>query len=485
MRDIIDFVNNIVWSDALVYLCLGTGIYFTVRFGIPQLRYIREMMKLLFSGSRSSKGISSFQAFSLAISGRVGTGNIAGVATAIAMGGPGAIFWMWVIAFLGSSSAIVEATLGQMYKEVKNGQYRGGPAYYILKGLRSKVFAWVFAVVTIISTGFLLPGVQSNSIALASTASFGLSGSMIGIILVVLLGVIIIGGVKRISRVAELVVPFMAGAYILMAIIIIALNFNQIPDVFNLIIRSAFKMDAAFGGIVGMAISWGVKRGIYSNEAGQGTAPHAAAAAEVSHPIKQGLVQGFSVYVDTLFVCTATALMILFTGQYNVAHPEGGFIVENLPNVQAGPEFTQYAVAHHFPLIGGGFVALALFFFAFTTIMAYYYIAETNISFITGKNKASFLIWILRALILVSVYIGCVTTAEAAWTLGDIGVGLMAWLNLIAIILLHKKVLVLFRDYQEQLKMKKDPVFDNSKYNFPNMEIWNKEETVDKKETVK
>ncbi|HLW50432.1 MAG TPA: alanine/glycine:cation symporter family protein, partial [Sphingobacteriaceae bacterium] len=351
--------------------------------------------------------------------------------------------------------------------------------------LRSKVFAWVFAVVTIISTGFLLPGVQSNSIALASTASFGLSGSMIGIILVVLLGVIIIGGVKRISRVAELVVPFMAGAYILMAVIIVALNFNQIPDIFSLIIRSAFKMDAAFGGIVGMAISWGVKRGIYSNEAGQGTAPHAAAAAEVSHPIKQGLVQGFSVYVDTLFVCTATALMILFTGQYNVAHPEGGFIVENLPNVQAGPEFTQYAVAHHFPLIGGGFVALALFFFAFTTIMAYYYIAETNISFITGKNKVSFLIWILRALILVSVYIGCVTTAEAAWTLGDIGVGLMAWLNLIAIILLHKKVLVLFRDYQEQLKMKRDPIFDNSKYNFPNMEIWNKEDNLDKKETVK
>lgn len=479
MKELIDHINGIIWSDTLVYLCLATGIYFTFRFGFPQLKFIKQMIKLLFSGNSSSKGISSFQAFSLAISGRVGTGNIAGVATAIAMGGPGAVFWMWVIAFLGSSSAIVEATLGQMYKEEKNGQYRGGPAYYILKGLRSKLFAWAFAVVTIISTGFLLPGVQSNSIALASAASFGLSGTAIGIILIVLLGIIIIGGVKRISRVAEFVVPFMAGAYILMAVIIIVMNFSQIPEILSLIVRSAFKMDATFGGIVGMAISWGVKRGIYSNEAGQGTAPHAAAAAEVSHPIKQGLVQGFSVYVDTLFVCTATAFMILFTGQYNVVNPEGGFIFENLPNVQAGPEFTQNAVAHHFPVIGGGFVALALFFFAFTTIMAYYYIAETNISFITGKKKATFLVWILRALILVSVFIGCVTTAESAWTLGDIGVGLMAWLNLIAIILLHRKVLILFKDYKEQLKMKKDPVFDNSKYNFPNMEIWNKHKTQD------
>lgn len=481
MREIIDNVNNIVWSDALVYLCLATGVYFTIRFGVPQIRYLREMVKLLFSGGSSSKGISSFQAFSLAISGRVGTGNIAGVATAIAMGGPGAIFWMWVIAFLGSSSAIIEATLGQMYKEIKGGQYRGGPAFYIQKGLRSKLFAWTFAIVTIVSTGFLLPGVQSNSIALASTASFGISGQVIGFILAALLGIIIIGGVRRISRVAEFVVPFMAGAYILMALIIIAMNFQKIPEVLSLIVRSALQMDAAFGGIVGMAISWGVKRGIYSNEAGQATAPHAAAAAEVSHPVKQGLVQGFSVYVDTLFVCTATAFMILFTGQYNVVHPDGGFIVENLPSIQAGPEFTQYAVAHHFPLIGGAFVALALLFFAFTTIMAYYYIAETNVSFIAGKYKGTVLVWMLRILILISVYMGCVTTAEAAWTLGDIGVGLMAWLNLIAILLLHKKVLVVFKDYTTQRKENRDPVFDNTKYNFPDMDIWNKDSTANTK----
>lgn len=477
MDNWIDKIYNIIWSDALVYLCLLTGIYFTIRFRIPQLTQIREMLRLLFNGDRSDKGISSFQAFSLAISGRVGTGNIAGVATAIAMGGPGAVFWMWIIAFLGSASAIVEATLGQMYKEVNDGEYRGGPAFYILHGLRSKAFAWTFAIVTIISTGFLLPGVQSNSISVAVESAFHLSPGITGIGIAGLLAVIIIGGVKRISTVAEYVVPFMAGAYILMALVIIGINFSQIPAVIGLIIKAAFNLDATFGAVVGMAISWGVKRGIYSNEAGQGTAPHAAAAAEVSHPIKQGLVQGFSVYVDTLFVCTATALMILFTGQYNVENPDGGFIVQNLPATEMGPGFTQQAVSHHFPAIGNAFVALALVFFAFTTIMAYYYIAETNISFVSRKMHKVWLIWLLRLLILGSTYLGCVSTAKSAWTLGDIGVGLMAWLNLIAILLLHKKVLVLYDDYRRQQKAKQDPVFDNSKYKFPNMDLWSKEQS--------
>lgn len=474
MQQFIDQIYNIVWSDALVYLCLLAGIYFTIYFRFPQVRYLKHMVQLLFRGSASKRGISSFQAFSLAISGRVGTGNIAGVATAIGMGGPGAVFWMWAIAFLGSSSAIIEATLGQMYKEVKDDQYRGGPAFYILKGLRSKVFAWSFAIVTIVSTGFLLPSVQSNSISLAVHSSFGISHHFIGVVLVVLLAFIIIGGVKRISRVAEYVVPFMAGAYILMAIVIMLLNFQQIPDVIATIFNAAFNSESAFGGIMGMAISWGVKRGIYSNEAGQGTAPHAASAAAVNHPIKQGLVQGFSVYVDTLFVCTATAFMILFTGQYNIADPDGGFLVQNISEtIQAGPEYTQRAVAKHFPLLGDGFVAVALFFFAFTTIMAYYYIAETNVSFVIGASKNKLLIWVLRLLILASVYMGCVSTAESAWTLGDIGVGIMAWLNIIAIIFLHHKVLVLLKDYNAQRQAGKDPVFDNSKFNFPNMDFWN------------
>ncbi|GGE16243.1 alanine/glycine:cation symporter family protein [Sphingobacterium cellulitidis] len=474
MQEIIDKIYSIVWSDALVYLCLLAGVYFSIRFKLPQLIYLKEMVRLLFKGGSSKKGISSFQAFSLAISGRVGTGNIAGVATAIGMGGPGAIFWMWVIAFLGSSSAIIEATLGQLYKEEKDGQYRGGPAYYIQKGLKSKLFAWVFAIVTIISTGFLLPSVQSNSIAVAMKSAFNFSPGIVGLFLVLLLGFIIIGGVKRISKVAEFVVPFMAGAYILMAVVIIVLNIQQVPAIFKLIFQSALNLEATFGGIVGSAISWGVKRGIYSNEAGQGTAPHAAAAAEVSHPIKQGLVQGFSVYVDTLFVCTATALMILFTGQYNVVHPAGGFIVQHIPGIEAGPEFTQMAVSQHFPNIGSGFIAIALMFFAFTTIMAYYYIAECNVSFLGKKRSRLAMIWVLRAMILGSVYFGCISTAKMAWDLGDIGVGMMAWLNMIAIILLHNKVLKLFKDYNQQRKEGKDPVFNNQETKFSDVEIWEK-----------
>lgn len=263
----------------------------------------------------------------------------------------------------------------------------------------------------------------------------------------------------------------MAGGYILMALVIIALNFNQIPSVFSLIIRSAFDLEPAFAGIFGMAVAWGVKRGIYSNEAGQGTAPHAAAAAEVSHPAKQGLVQAFSVYVDTLFVCTATAFMILFTGKYNVANPVGGFLLENIPGAKIGAEYTQLAIAAHFPALGAGFVAVSLLFFAFTTIMAYYYIAETNLSYLFKKENR-WLLNALRVLILAATFYGSVKTAEAAWTLGDIGVGMMAWLNVIAILLLRKPALKVFKDYESQKKAGKDPVFKADAVGIPNTEQW-------------
>lgn len=474
MEQAINAINNIIWSNALVVLCIGVGVYFSFATGFLQVRYLKDMVKLLFGGGSSTKGVSSFQAFAMALSGRIGTGNIAGVATAIAMGGPGAVFWMWLIAFLGSASAYVEATLGQIYKEVKDGQYRGGPAFYIEKGLGVKWYAVAFAIATILSTALFLPGVQSNSIALGVQNAFNVPVEYTGIGLVVLLGLIIIGGVKRIAKVAEVVVPFMAGAYILMALVIIALNFRDIPAVFGLIFRAAFDFEPAFGGMLGMAISWGVKRGIYSNEAGQGTAPHAAAAAEVSHPAKQGLVQAFSVYVDTLFVCTATALMILFTGKYNVQNPAGGYLVEHIPGAEIGSEYTQHAVAHHFPSIGAGFVALALFFFVFTTIMAYYYMAETNLSYLDKRGKQRWAVWLLRALILFATYYGTVKTAELAWTIGDVGVGLMAWLNLIAIVLLRKPALKALKDYRKQKAEGKDPVFDADEWDIKHAEEWTK-----------
>jgi len=479
MDNLIQSINDIIWSNALIILCLGAGIYFSVVTRFLQIRYLREMIHLLFKGQASQKGVSSFQAFSIAIAGRVGTGNIAGVATAIAMGGPGAVFWMWVIAFLGSASAFVEATLGQIYKQVKNGEYRGGPAYYIEKGLGMKWYAVVFAVATILSMALFLPGVQSNSIATSVQTAFKVPVAVTGGAVTLLLALIIFGGVRRIGKVAEVAVPFMAGAYILMTVIIILLNITQVPAVVSLIFRSAFDLEPAFAGVFGMAISWGVKRGIYSNEAGQGTAPHAAAAAEVSHPVMQGLVQAFSVYVDTLFVCTATAFMILFTGQYNVVNPEGGFLIENLPGVAFGAEFTQQAVNTHFPSLGSGFVAISLLLFAFTTIMAYYYIAETNLSYLNAKGN-KWMLWLLRALILASTFYGSVKTAESAWMLGDIGVGMMAWLNIVAILLLQKPALRALKDYNAQRKAGKEPVFDAQKLGIKNAPEWNANEQVDK-----
>lgn len=474
MNELINQINNIVWSDALIVLCLGAGVYFSVITRFLQVRYLRDMVGLLFNGQASETGVSSFQAFSMAIAGRVGTGNITGVATAIAMGGPGAIFWMWTIAFLGSASAFIEATLGQIYKQVKDGQYRGGPAFYIEKGLGMKWYAVVFAIATVLSTALLLPGVQSNSIATSIHTAFDVSPTITGLGIAILLALIICGGVRRIGKVAEIVVPFMAAAYILMAVVIICMNITEVPAMFGLIFRSAFDLEPAFAGIFGLAVSWGVKRGIYSNEAGQGTAPHAAAAAEVTHPVKQGLVQGFSVYIDTLFVCTATAFMILFTGQYNVVNPEGGFLAENMPGVPIGPEFTQRAVNTYFPSLGAGFVAISLFFFAFTTIIAYYYIAETNLSYLDKKEKNKWAVWILRIVIVVAVFYGSIRTAEIAWAVGDIGVGIMAWLNIVAIFLLRKPAMLALKDYAAQKKQGIDPVFSAKKLGIKNADEWDK-----------
>jgi AGCS family alanine or glycine:cation symporter len=283
-------VNDLVWGLPLVILCLGVGVYFSIRTGFLQIRLIKEMVRLLLQGKESKKGVSSFQAFTIAISGRVGTGNIAGVATAIALGGPGAIFWMWVIAFLGASSAYVEATLGQIYKRVVNGEYRGGPSYYIEKGLGMRWYAIIFSIATILSMTFFLPAVQSQSISNGMETAFNIPPLYTGIVVAAGLALVIFGGVKRIGHVAQIVVPFMAVSYILMAVVIIGINIAHVPDVIMLIIKSALGAEQAFAGIVGIAIMEGVKRGIFSNEAGQGTAPHAAAAAEVSHPAKQGLV---------------------------------------------------------------------------------------------------------------------------------------------------------------------------------------------------
>ncbi|WP_051241605.1 alanine/glycine:cation symporter family protein [Azohydromonas australica] len=473
MAEIVGVLNGLVWSQALIFLCLGVGLYFSIRTRFMQVRGIPEMLRLMFRGQASEAGVSSFQALALSLSGRVGTGNIAGVATAITFGGPGALFWMWMMAFLGASTSYVECTLAQIYKEVDDrGQYRGGPAFYIEKAMGQRWYAWIFAVATIIAMGLLLPGVQANSIAAGVNNAWGVAPSVSAAVIVVVLGFIIFGGVKRIARFAEIVVPFMALAYILVAVVIVLLNIDQVPAMVGLILGSAFGLEAGFGAVLGLAVEWGVKRGVYSNEAGQGSGPHAAAAAEVKHPAQQGYVQAFSVYIDTLFVCSATAFMVLVTGRYNVQAPGGGFLVERLPGMETGPGYTQAAVESVLPGFGASFVALALMFFAFTTIVAYYYIAETNVAYINRRVHRPWLSLVLKAALLVSVTYGAVRSAGVAWDLGDLGVGLMAWLNIVAILILQKPALLCLRDYEAQKRAGVEPVFDPGKLGIRNADWW-------------
>jgi alanine or glycine:cation symporter, AGCS family len=480
LETFVNALNGILWSTPVIYICLGVGLLFSVLTRFLQVRHIKDMIMLMFEGKSSSAGVSSFQALSIALSGRVGTGNIAGTATAIAMGGPGAVFWMWAIAFIGAGSAFVESTLAQIYKVKHEGIYRGGPAYYIEKGIGIKWFAVLFSISALLAMSILMPGIQSNSIALGVENAFGINKAVTGLVICALLAGIIFGGVKRIASVAQYTVPFMAIGYMLVALVIVAMNITELPGVISLIFRSAFAGDSVFGGIVGSAIAWGVKRGIYSNEAGQGTGAHAAAAAEVSHPAKQGLVQAFSVYIDTLFVCSATAFMILFTNSYNTVGADGKtFLANNLPGVEAGPGFTQAAVESVIPGFGAGFVAVALFFFAFTTIMAYYYMAETNIAYLFRGKNSKLAMLVLKFVILGATYYGAVKTASLAWALGDVGLGIMVWLNIIAILILAKPALIALKDYEAQKKLGLDPVFNSKKLGIKNAEYWEEDYKVE------
>ena len=476
MENFVGWVNGILWSPALVYLFLGAGLFFTIATRFLQVRLFKDMVKLTFSSDKSKAGVSSFQAFTMSLGSRVGTGNIAGVATAIAFGGPGAIFWMWVMAILGAATSFIEITLSQVYKSKQDGEYRGGTPYYIEKGLKLKWYAVLFAVITLIVMGVLWPGLQANTITIAMNNAFGIEPIITGILLVIILGAIIFGGVKRIAKAAEVVVPVMAALYLLMCGVVLLMNITQLPAVFSLIVSSAFGTDAAFGGIVGSAIAWGVQRGAFSNAAGIGSETFDSGAAEVSHPAKQGLVQAFSVYVDTLIICSATAFMILLTGMYDVK-PEGSApLTDNIGSAEPSA-YTQLAVESVLPGFGSAFLAIALFFFCFTTVMSYYYKAETCLAFL-NRNQDIKLTWpshVLKILLLGMILYGSVATAEFAWALGDLGMGSMAWLNFIAILFLAKPALKVLKDYEQQKKEGKDPVFDPAKLGFDDADFWESE----------
>lgn len=497
MDKVITFLNDCVWSWPLVGLCLAGALYFSFGTRFVQVRHFGEMIRLLFKNDKNKKvGISSFQAFALALSGRVGTGNIVGVAMAIGFGGPGAIVWMWIIAFLGAGTAYAEACLAQIYKQRHGDQLRGGPAYYIEKGLQCRWLAIVFAAITVAVCSMCLPPIHSNSIAMSFHSTFNIAPWIVGIGVATLIALVVMGGVKRIAKVAEIVTPFMAIAYILLSIVVLIANAGAVPDAFRDMITSAFGMHEALGGIIGSAIAWGVKRGIYSNEAGQGTAPIVAAAAKVDHPVKQGLVQGFSVYVDTLLVCTATAVMLLATRCYNVIDPvNGGYLVQSQVASldQPGVDYTIAALSTFLGQGWGGIViSITLFFFAFTTVMAYYYYAETNLIYLFGKKEEQpnyrrrerWMISILQVVFVGSVLFGSLKEASVIWSLGDMGVGLMAWINIIAILLLSPKTFKILRDYERQKKAGvKNPIFTPQSLGIKNADYWEeKRNENDKKE---
>ncbi|MFR9533447.1 MAG: alanine/glycine:cation symporter family protein [Rikenellaceae bacterium] len=447
MTSVIDYVNNSL-SYLLMLLLPAVAIWFTFKTRGAQFRMIGEMIRELgSSGKRNSngEGVSSFQAFTISIASRVGTGNLAGVATAIAIGGPGAIFWMWVMAFIGSANAFIESTLAQLFKSKGEGSFIGGPAYYIKKGLGNQWFAALFAILLIFTFGFAFNSVQSNTIASAYKTAFGINPLYSGIAVTLVTLFIILGGIKRIANFSQRVVPVMAIAYLLMAIVVIILRIDRIPEVFSMIISNAFGWEQAVGGGVGVAIEMGVKRGLFSNEAGMGSAPNVAATADVSHPVKQGLIQSLSVYTDTLVICTCTAFIILCSGLYGSQYE--------------GIELTQMSLNQEVGNWGSYFIAIIILFFAFTSIIGNYYYSESNILFLT-KNKTVLLLF--RALVAVVVMLGAIAELNVVWSFADIIMSLMTFCNLAAILLLGRYAIICLKDYQAQRKAGLDPQYKAS-----------------------
>lgn len=449
--DIINTINDFLWSYLLIALLLISAIYFTVRTRGVQFRMFGEMIRLLCSSGKKehsetsvprTRSVSSFQAFAVSIASRVGTGNLAGVATAIAVGGPGAVFWMWVIALLGSSSAFVESTLAQLYKEKGDDSFVGGPAYYIQKGMKSRWFAVVFAVLITVTFGLAFNSVQSNTISSALDHTFGISPIMTGIVLAALSLLVICGGIQRISRFSQWIVPVMAIGYLLLALAVIAMNITAIPHVLRMIVVEAFTGNAAIGGGMGAAVMMGVKRGLFSNEAGEGSAPNVAATAAVSHPVKQGLIQTLAVFTDTLLVCSCTAFIILCSGIFD--------------NGQSGIALTQTALTSEVGRSGAIFVTLAIFIFAFTSIVANYYYGETNLHFIRHSRA---MIWVYRAMVGGMVFVGAVSSLDFVWGLADITMGLMTLCNLTAILTLGRYAIRLLNDYTIQRTRGYNPVY--------------------------
>lgn len=444
----LDLLNDLLWSKVLVVTLVGLGLIFTIASRFVQLRYFGDMFRIFGQAIVRKDGqLSSFQALMLSVAGRVGAGNIAGVAVAITLGGPGAVFWMWLVALLGMATSFFECSLAQLFKRREpDGGYRGGPAFYIEHGLGLRWLAIVFSILLLITFGFGFNALQSYTVASSLHDTFGLPTYLSGIALVMIVGLIIFGGIKRIASMADVLVPIMALSYIVMALVVIGLNIEAVPATFALIIKSAFGLDPAFAGGIGAAIVMGVKRGLFSNEAGLGSAPNVAAVAEVSHPAAQGIVQSLSVFIDTLLICTSTALIILLSGVYQPGTEIGGVIL------------TQTAMAAVVGEWGRIFVSLALMLFVFTTLVYNYYLGENALGFFSSKRMP---LIVYRVLVMALLLWGSMQDLSTAFGFADVTMGLLALVNLVALALLFKVGLRVMRDYDRQIKAGvHEPVLD-------------------------
>ena len=448
----LDLLNDLIWSKVLIVMLVGLGLYFSIRSRFVQFRYFTSMFQIFSQALVRKPGqLSSFQALMLSVAGRVGAGNIAGVAVAITLGGPGAVFWMWLVALVGMATSYFECSLAQLYKQNEgDGTYRGGPAFYILHGLGQRWMAIVFSILLLVTFGFGFNALQSFTVASSMQDTFGIPEWISGVVLVCIIGLIIFGGIKRIAKFADILVPVMAGSYIALALFVIGTNISEVPDTLMLIVRSAFGLEPAFAGGIGAAIIMGVKRGLFSNEAGLGSAPNVAAVAEVPHPAAQGIVQSLSVFIDTMIICTCTALIILLSGTYAPGSEVGGVIL------------TQSALAAIVGEWGRVFISVALALFVFTTLIYNYYLGENALGFF---SKSRMLLQVYRVLVIVLVMWGSTQDLGTVFGFADVTMGLLAIVNLIAMALLFKTGLRLMHDYDEQIKAGvKIPVFDPAKF---------------------
>ena len=451
LNSIVGQINNILWSYVLIALLILSGLFYTIRTGFAQGRLLGDMVALitgklssLRDGEKKVAGqVTGFQAFCIAVASHVGTGNLAGVAIAVAVGGPGALFWMWVIALLGGATSLIENTLAQTYKVKEGNGFRGGPSYYMEKALGQKTLGYIFSVIVIVTFAFVFNTVQANTIAQAFETTFSMSSAVAGIILAALTALIIFGGLNRIANVVSFMVPIMAIGYVVVALYVLVVNAVHIPRLFMDIIEAAFGLKQVVGGTIGAAMLQGIKRGLYSNEAGMGSAPNAAATSNVSHPVKQGLLQAFGVFVDTILICSATGFIVLLYPEYNTIG-------------EKGIKLTQLALSHSVGAWGAGFITLCIFLFAFSSLVGNYYYGEANLEFLT-KSKTSMLVF--RVLTVACVYLGSVASLGLVWDIADVSMGIMALMNIIVIAILSPKAVAIINDYIKQRKEGKNPVF--------------------------